>query len=215
MHRTTRLMLAAACATALTACGTAEPSAAPVIEVPETTPSPSSSSSPSSSPTATKPKTDPNLVDADLSQLKNYAIDFRVPVVITTSSDAGAQYHLDAQPDGSVDFSGTAPTDTTRMTLRPAKVRKRTEKTRNHVMIVATPVAKAAGPKSCVTDERKGVLKMEPCEPGAANQSWRLTPAGDSGLFELSGAHTAVRVNEGRIVEEGGWSALETTAVKP
>jgi len=212
MHRTTRSMMAAACITALTACGTATPQAAPAggeSAAPVTTPS--AAPSPSAAPATSGPK----LVDANLSQLKGFAIDLGVPVVITTTLDAGAEHHLKAQPDGSVDFTGTAPTESTRMTLRPAKVRKRTEENRNHVVIVASPAAAASGPESCVTDERQGVLKMRPCRPGDANQSWRLVPAGDSGLFELTGAHTAVQVDNGKIVKDGGWTAFQTTAVTP
>jgi len=208
MHRTSRSMMAAACITALTACGTATPQAAPATDA---SASPVTSPSPSAAPTTTGPK----LVDANLSQLKGFAIDVGVPVVITTTLDSGAEHHLKAHPDGSVDFTGTAPTESTRMTLRPAKVRKRTEENRNHIVIVASPTAAASGPESCVTDERRGVLRMQPCRPGAATQSWRLVPAGDSGLFELTGAHTALRVDNGKIVEEGGWTGFQTIAVTP
>jgi hypothetical protein len=172
---------------------------------------PVASPSPSAAPAATGPK----LVDADLSELKSYAIDLGVPVVITTTLDAGPKHYLDAQPDGSVDLSGTAVTESSRMKLLPAKVRKRTEKTKNHVVIVAAPVAASSEPDSCVTDVRKAVLAMRPCRPGDAEQSWRLVPAGDSGLFELEGAHTTVRFEDGKLVKKGGWSALETTALKP
>ncbi|AGZ39404.1 hypothetical protein [Actinoplanes friuliensis] len=208
MHRTARLTMAAATITALTACGTAT-SSAPTFSSPPSLP-PSPSSSPSTAPTTS----DPDLVDADLSQLKNYSIDLAVPVVITTSADAGTEYHLDAHPDGRIDFTGTAVTETTRMTVKPAKVRKRTEKTRNTVMIVATPKVAGSAPESCVTDKSEGVLRMDPCRPGDATQSWRLVPAGDSGLFELNGKNTAVRVDEGKLVKEGGYSALQTIAVK-
>ncbi|MFI7541756.1 serine/threonine protein kinase [Actinoplanes sp. NPDC049599] len=166
-------------------------------------------------PSATPATTDPELVDADLSALKNFAINLGVPVVITTTADAGAEYHLEAHRDGTVDFTGTAVTESTRMILRPAQVRKRTTKTRNHVVIVASPAAAGAGPESCVTDESRGVVRMRPCRPGDTAQSWRLAPVGDSGLFELTGAHTALQVDEGKLVEEGGWTALQTTAVKP
>jgi len=212
MHRTSRLMMAAACTTALTACGTATPQAAPATDgsaAPVT--SPSAAPSPSAALTTTGPK----LVDANLSQLKSFAIDLGVPVVITTTLDSGAEQHLAAHPDGSVDFTGTAVTESTRMTLRPAKVRKRTDENRNHVVIVASPVAAGSGPESCVTDERQGVLRMRPCRAGDATQSWGLVPAGDSGLFELTGAHTALRVDEGKIVKEGGWAAFQTIAVTP
>jgi predicted small lipoprotein YifL len=217
MPRTSRSMMAAVCLTALTACGTTAPQAAPTGDVPVTSPSPTLSPSPSvpPSPSAAPATSGPKLVDADLSQLKSFAIDLGVPVVITTSADAGAEYHLGSRPDGSVTFAGTSVTDSTRMTLRPAKVRKRTEGTRNRVLIVASPVAAGSGPESCVTDDRKGVVRMRPCRPGDAEQSWRLVPAGDSGLFELFGDHTALRVDEGKLVEEGGWSAFQTLEVKP
>jgi hypothetical protein len=218
MHRPSTSMMAAACLTALTACGTATPEAAPATggaTAPVTSPSPSAEPSAEPSPSAAPATSGPKLVDANLSQLKSFAIDLGVPVVITTSADAGAEYHLGSNPDGSVDFTGTAVTESTRMTLWPAKVRKRTEKNRNHVVIVASPVAAGPGPESCVTDERRSVLLMRPCRPGDASQSWRLVPAGDSGLFELTGAHTALRVDNGKIVKEGGWTAFQTIAVTP
>jgi hypothetical protein len=208
-------MLAAACATALTACGTTTPTAAPATGGTAPAPAPSPSLSPSPSPSAAPTTKGPKLVKSDMSELENFAIDFGVPVVITTSGDAGDEYVLDAHPDGSVDFTGTAVTETTRMTMRPAKVRKRTERNKNSVIIVASPATTTSAPESCVTDEREGVLTMQPCEPGAAAQSWRLVPYGDSGMFELNGAHTAIEVDEGKIVKEDGWSALQATAVKP
>ena len=150
-----------------------------------------------------------------MADLKGLSVDIGVPVVITTL-DSGQERYLGARPDGSVHFNGSAVTENTRMTLRPAKVRKRTEENRNHVMIVATPVAEGSGPESCVTDERERVLRMKPCRPGDAEQAWRLVPAGDSGLFEMRGAHTAIQFDDaGELVEEDGWTALQTTAVKP
>jgi eukaryotic-like serine/threonine-protein kinase len=210
MHRTTRLTMAAACLTALAACAQTQPQTEWVADTPASA-APSAKPSPSASPT----KKGPKLVDADLSGLKNYDLDLGVPVTITTGLDGGPARFLGSQPDGSVDFTGTAATESTRMTLRPAKVRKRTEDNKNHVLIVASPAVDTSGPESCVTDVREGVLRMEPCEPGAAEQAWRLQPAGDSGLFELFGDHTALRVDEGKIVKEGGWSAFETSELKP
>jgi hypothetical protein len=200
-------MMAAAGLTALAACGTSATPATAPAGVPVISPSPS----PSAVPTTAGPK----LIDANLSELKSYSIDLGVPVVITTSLDAGAEYHLDAHPDGTVDFTGTAVTETTRMTLKPAKVRKRTDENKNHVVIVASPVAAASGPESCVTDERKGALRMQPCRPGDVTQSWHLIPAGDGGLFGLTGTHTALQVEQGQIVEDGGWAAFQTVAVTP
>ncbi|GAA2594986.1 hypothetical protein GCM10010435_87510 [Winogradskya consettensis] len=171
---------------------------------------PPSTAPTSAAPTSAAPATSgPKLVDADLSALEGLAIDFGVPVVIVTSGDAGAEYHLDGHPDGTVDFSGTAVTETTRMTIKPAKVRKRTEDNSNHVVI-----ASATGTKLCVTDTSKLVLRMEQCRPGDATQSWKMSPAGDSGLFELSGEHTPITVDQGKITDDG-YAALSTIAVKP
>ena len=178
-------------------------------------PSPSPSATPSQKPSAAPATSGPKLVDANVADLKGLSVDIGVPVVITTTLDAGDERYLGARPDGSVDFSGTAVTENTRMTLRPAKVRKRTEENRNNVTIVATPVAEGSGPESCVTDESERVLRMKPCRAGDAEQAWRLIPAGDSGLFEMRGAHTEIEVDEGELVEEDGWTALQTTAVKP
>ena len=179
-------------------------------------PSPSlpSSAAPSEKPSPPA-ATGPKLVDSNVAALKGLSVDIGVPVVITTTLDAGDEHYLGARPDGSVDFSGTAVTENTRMTLRPAKVRKRTEENRNQVMIVATPVAEGSGPDSCVTDERERVLRMKPCRPGDAEQAWRLVPVGDFGLFEMRGAHTEIEFDGGELVEEDGWTALQTTAVKP
>ncbi|MCM4085016.1 serine/threonine-protein kinase [Paractinoplanes hotanensis] len=176
---------------------------------------PASAAPPTSTKPSTAPPTGPKLVDANVAELKSYAIDLGVPVVITLTGDAGGRHHLRSHPDGSVDFTGTAVTESTRMTITPAKVRKRQESNENTVQIVATPKAPAAGAPSCLTDVRKAVLRMEACRPGDAEQSWKLTPAGDSGLFEISGAHTAVRSEDGPLLTEGGWSAFETVAVAP
>jgi hypothetical protein len=214
MSRTTRLTLAAVCLTAVSACGPAQNQTEWVADAPASAaPGPSPSASPAKSPPAKKKG--PKLVSADLSELKSFDLDLGVPVTITTGLDGGPARFLGSHPDGSVDFAGTAATESTRMTLRPAKVRKRTEENKNHVLIVASPAVAASEPESCVTDVREGVLRMEPCEPGRAAQAWRLQPAGDSGLFELFGARTALRVDEGKIVKEGGWSAFETTELSP
>lgn len=207
MHRSYRMTMAVVGVAALAACGSNPP--AEVAAPPPAPPSAAPSPSPSAAPTTV----DPDLKNADLSQLKNYDLDLGVPVVITTSLDAGPAHYLGAQPDGSVDLSGTAVTESTRMKLKPAKVRKRTEETMNRIVIVAAPVVAASGPELCVTDIRRTVLAMRPCRPGATDQAWRLVPAGDSGLFELEGRHTAIEYDDGKIVKEGGWSAFETAAV--
>ncbi|MBM2620889.1 serine/threonine protein kinase [Actinoplanes sp. LDG1-06] len=157
----------------------------------------------------------PKLVDADVSMLKNYAIDLGKPVVITLTGDSGGDYHLRSHPDGSVDLTGTGVTESTRMTIKPAQVRKRSEANQNQVQIVATPKVPAAGAPACLTDVRETVLRMEPCRAGEATQAWKLTPAGDSGLFEIKGAHTALRSETGSLLKEGGWSAFQTIAVAP
>jgi hypothetical protein len=211
MPRTFRLTTAAVGIAVLTGCNTAAPQAAPVT----TSPPAPAASSPSPSRSAAPATTGPKLVDANLTELKSFEIDLGVPVVIVTSPDAGADYHLGSHPDGSVDFTATGNTESTRMKLKAAKVRKRTDSNKNTVVIVASPVIAAPGPASCVTDHHETVLRMEPCRPGDATQAWRLTPEGDFGLFELTGAHTAIHVDGGKVAEKGGWSALQTTAVAP
>ncbi|WP_268919049.1 serine/threonine protein kinase [Paractinoplanes lichenicola] len=170
-----------------------------------------------SAPAAPKPSTvapsGPKLVDADVSVLKNLGVALGVPVVITLTADSGGSHHLRSHPDGSVDLTGTGVTESTRMTIKPARVRKRSEANQNQVQIVATPKVPAAGTPTCLTDIRETVLRMQPCRPGDATQAWTLTPAGDSGLFEVRGAHTALRSEDGALLKEGGWSAFDARAV--
>jgi eukaryotic-like serine/threonine-protein kinase len=219
MHRTSRLAMATLGLAGLTACAN---TTTPRTETPQTSvyasapsteasssPSPSRAVSPSPSPSG------PKLVDADLSGLKNSSIDLGVPVVIILTLDSGGKHHLTSHPDGSADFTGTAVTESTRMTIKPAKVRQRADANKNHVVIVASPKVAAPGPATCLTDVRETVLRMDVCRPGGANQSWRLTPFGDSGAFELTGAHTAIRSENGPVIKDGGWSAFQTIAVAP
>ncbi|MET0424767.1 MAG: hypothetical protein ABW046_12875 [Actinoplanes sp.] len=216
MPRTTRLAMAVAAVAVLTACGSSTPQ--PEAAAPPSTsaaPSLAPTKAPTTAPTKAPATKGPKLVNADVTALKYFDIDFGVPVVIVALAGEGIEYHMRSRPDGSVDFSGTADTESARMTLKAAKVRKRTEENQNTIVIVSSPVIAASGPATCVTDEREAVLKMEPCRPGDATQAWRLTPAGDSGLFELTGAHTAVRVDKGKIVKESDWSAFSTVAVSP
>ncbi|HET6481734.1 MAG TPA: hypothetical protein VFG35_17100 [Actinoplanes sp.] len=216
MHRASRPAMAAACIAALTACGNSTPTAEPSrLAEPSGLAEPSRSAAPSRSPSAVPSASSPKLVDANVSELKNFAIDLGVPVVIVLTLDSGGEYHLRSHPDGSADFTGTAVTESTRMRIDPAKVRKRTAANKNHVAIAASPKVAAAGPASCLTDKREAVLRMEPCRPGDATQSWQLTPAGDSGLFELTGPHTAIRSERGPVIKEGGWTAFQTIAVTP
>ncbi|GAB2608330.1 hypothetical protein Aab01nite_61200 [Paractinoplanes abujensis] len=173
-------------------------------------PKPSTASEPK--PTTAAP-TGPKLVDADVSGLKNLGVALGVPVVITLTADAGGSHHLRSHPDGSVDLTGTGVTESTRMTMKPARVRKRSDANENQVQIVATPKVPAAGAPACLTDVRETVLRMQPCRPGDATQAWKLTPAGDSGLFEVQGAHTVLRSEDGSLLKEGGWSAFDAIAV--
>jgi eukaryotic-like serine/threonine-protein kinase len=219
MPRTTSLAMAVAAVAALTACGSTTPqpeAAAPpsTSAAPSPAPTKAATKAPTKAPTKT-PTKGPKLVNADVTALKYFAIDFGVPVVIVALAGDGIEYHMRSRPDGSVDFSGTADTESARMTLKVAKVRKRTEENQNTIVIVSTPVIAGSGPATCVTDKRETILKMEPCRPGDATQAWRLTPAGDSGLFELTGAHTAIRVDKGKIVKDSDYSAFSTVAVSP
>ncbi|AGL18522.1 hypothetical protein L083_5012 [Actinoplanes sp. N902-109] len=181
--------------------------------VPETAPAPATpapTTAPAPSPSV------PGLRDANLDQLASYSIDVGVPVVIGTTLDAGdPQHFLGSHPDGTVDFTGTTVGESTRMTIEPAQVRRRTADNRNTITVVATPAIAGSAPPACVTDTGVRALRLEPCRPGDAAQAWKLVPEGDSGLFSLHGKHTAIEVDGGRLVADGGWAALETRALKP
>ncbi|MFI5930665.1 hypothetical protein [Actinoplanes sp. NPDC051494] len=215
MFRTYRVAMAAACTAALTACAGPAPVAAPtpapapssVSPAPE--PSATSSPAPPRTPTAAPATSGPKLVAADVSTLKNYEIGIGVPVEISSSLDAGKGYLLTSHPDGTVDFAGTKGSESARMIMKAAKVRKRTEDTRNTVVVMAAPAAGGSGADQCVTDTRKGVLRMRDCVPGDKEQAWVLAPEGDFGNFVLRGAHTETWVDEGKIADEG-WPVFTT-----
>ncbi len=209
MTRTALLTLAAAATVALTACSdTAPESAPPSPAAPASRPAASEPATPSSKPTA--PPTDdpttksgPKLVAADVSNLERTAIIIGKPVELTTALDGGDPYILSSRPDGSVGLERTKLSESGRMLLKPAKVRKQTEENQNTVVVVAAPSVEGSGPDRCVTDVSRGELRMQECEDGAKNQAWKLTQEGDFGLFVLTGDHTVLRSESGKITQEG------------
>jgi hypothetical protein len=67
------------------------------------------------------------------------------------------------------------------------------------------------GPAQCVTDVKKGVLKLKDCKKGASNQAFKLTPFGDAGAFEMIGRYTHIEVKDGKITtKDDGFVGLQT-----
>ncbi|GGL11452.1 hypothetical protein [Mangrovihabitans endophyticus] len=186
----------------------------PSNAVPSSPAPPSSSSDPSAaagppSPPATTTATSPagppeqtstskpaasGTVASDLSQLRRLGIDLDVSVLIDVADD-GADYFMEVGSGGGVDFTGTGKSDATRMLLKAAQVTEKTEETNNRVVI-----APPAYDGSCVADSAPGDLRLAACDDAAENQVWRVVPGGDSGQFELQGAHTVVSVEGDHLV---------------
>ena len=97
-----------------------------------------------------------------------------------------------------VDFTGTGRTDATMMSLQPAAVAAS-----NRVLIMPPFYNEDLGDGYCVADTTGAPLTLEVCAAGEASQVWRVVPAGDSGQFELHGAHGVLRVEDGRITSAG------------
>jgi hypothetical protein len=201
----------------------------PAVVTPVTdTPSPAESSQnsgPSPSPTAASaspsvdpgpdrpPKTTPataKTVTSNVSQLRSLGIDLNVGVLIDVADD-GLDRYLEIGAGGVVDFTGSSKTDNTMMALKPAQVAKNTESTKNRVVIAPPFYNEDVGPGQCVTDTAPGTLRLATCDVAAANQIWQVIPGGDSGLFELHGVHTDIRVDNGRITTGSqGYVGLQT-----
>jgi hypothetical protein len=165
--------------------------------------------SPKQSPTKSPTKSTGKLVSSDVSQLKSLGIIMNDGVLIDVADD-GLDRYLEVG-EGSVDFTGTSKKDTTMMAFQPAKVPKRTDDTKNKVVIAPPFWNEDLGAGSCVNDESPGHLGLDTCEDGALDQIWEVVPAGDSGQFELHGAHTEIRVEKGLItVGDQGYVGLQT-----
>jgi hypothetical protein len=157
-------------------------------------------------PDASSPK---KTVTSDVSVLSQLGVIFNKRVVLDLADD-GEDRYLNVRADG-VNFTGTTMSNSSMMSLVPAPVRRRTEENANQVLLKPPFYRSETGPDSCITDTAAGVLAMLECKAGAAEQVWQLFPAGDSGLFEMRGVHTQIRVNNGRITTNGdGSAALQT-----
>jgi hypothetical protein len=155
-------------------------------------------------------------VTSDVSQLKKLGIQINGSVLIDVADD-GLDRYLSVGDGGTVDFTGTPTSDETNrmMSLKPAKVLKKAHPAKNRVVIAPPFYNEDLGKGSCVADIKKGVLQLATCKVGAANQIWHVIPAGDSGQFELHGAHTKIRVNKGTITTgKKGYVGLQTLDFK-
>lgn len=151
-------------------------------------------------------------VTSDVSQLKKLGIQINESVLIDVADD-GRDRYLNIGAGGVLDFTGTPKSDDANkmMSLKPAKVVKKKKPAKNRVVIAPPFYNEDLGPGSCVADIKKGVLRLATCKVGAANQIWHVVPAGDSGQFELHGAHTKIRVHKGKITTgRKGYVGLQT-----
>ena len=207
--------------TEVTATGTTTGTTAPATTVSSPSPSAPVTSSPPAAVKKTKNPPDQgkgtnpggkaptSTVTSDVSQLKSLGITLDEGVLIDVADD-GLDRYLEIGENG-VDFTGTSKKDTTMMALKPARVAKRTEDTKNRVVIAPPFWNEDVGTGSCVVDKSRGVLDLATCKAGALDQIWEVVPAGDSGQFELHGAHTDIRVEAGKITTDGqGYVGLQT-----
>jgi len=151
-------------------------------------------------------------VTSDVSQLKKLGIKINGSVLIDVADD-GLDRYLNIGEGGAINFAGTPTSDDANkmMSLKPAKVVKKAKPAKNRVVIAPPFYNEDLGPGSCIADVKKGVLHLATCKVGAANQIWHVVPAGDSGQFELHGAHTTIRVNKGKITTgRKGYVGLQT-----
>ncbi|SCF00586.1 hypothetical protein GA0070558_11939 [Micromonospora haikouensis] len=133
---------------------------------------------------------------SDLSGLRITGIKPGKSVLIDVADD-GVDRFLQVGRAG-VDFTGTGRTDSTMMSLHPAAV-----SAENRVVIKPPFWDEEVGSGYCVADTAGAALKLENCQDGKASQVWRVVLAGDSGLFELHGAHGVIGVKDGHITASG------------
>ncbi|MBL7254196.1 hypothetical protein [Paractinoplanes lichenicola] len=194
-------------ALSLTACAN---SAAPAAQ-PATTPVASSATSPVASvaspaakPSSAASPAKPSVATSDVSQLVKLGITINKGVLIDVADD-GVDRWLSVGKNG-VDFTGTARTDNTMMSLKAAPVRGK-----NKVLIKPPFYNEDLGPGYCVADTKGAALKLETCKTGRTQQVFTIVPAGDSGQFELHGAYGVIRVDNGKITTNGrGRVGLQT-----
>jgi hypothetical protein len=151
-------------------------------------------------------------VVSDVSELKSLGITLNEGVLIDVADD-GLDRYLAVSEGGVVDFTGTRTSreDNKMMELKPARVAKKS--LRNRVVIAPPFYNEDLGAGSCVADTAPGKLRLATCKAKTANQTWKVVPAGDSGQFELHGAHTKIRVDKGKITTGArGYVGLQTIA---
>jgi hypothetical protein len=173
---------------------------------------PSVSSPAGSLSTASVSATKKKWVTSDVSQLEDLGIQINESVLIDVADD-GLNRYLSVGQGGVVDFTGTPTSDDANkmMFLKPAKVVKKAKPAKNRVVIAPPFYNEDLGPGSCVADTKKHILRLATCKKGAKTQTWHVIPAGDSGQFELHGAYTKIRVNNGRITTgDKGYVGLQT-----
>jgi hypothetical protein len=141
---------------------------------------------------------------SDLSQLKALGIDVETAVILDVADD-GVDRFMQIGRNRVVDFTGTARSDSTMMSLKAAPV-----SAKNRVVIKPPFWNEDTGAGSCVTDTAGAALRLETCQPGKAAQIFQLVPAGDSGQFEMKGAFGILSVDNGRLTTGGGRTGLQT-----
>ncbi|MFI7605195.1 hypothetical protein ACIBTV_08725 [Micromonospora sp. NPDC049366] len=142
---------------------------------------------------------------SDVSQLRRLGIALDAGVLIDVADD-GVDRWLEVARDGSVDFTGSERTGTTMMSLTAAPVAER-----NRVLLKPLFWSEEAGAGYCVVNTAGAALRLEECVTGHAAQLWEVIPAGDSGQFELRGAHGILRVEDGRLTTgASGRTGLQT-----
>ncbi len=149
-------------------------------------------------------------VISDVSQLKTLGITLNAGMLIDVADD-GLDRYLAVGKGGAVDFTGTRSSadDNKMMSLKPARVASKS--LRNRVVIAPPFYNEDLGAGSCIADTAPGKLRLATCKAAAANQTWTVVPAGDSGQFELHGMHTPIRVNNGKITTDSqGFVGLQT-----
>ncbi|MBB5867168.1 hypothetical protein F4553_000547 [Allocatelliglobosispora scoriae] len=200
MSRTAKMIAAGAAVAALAACADGQGTpAAP--STPSAVPSPTASPTPTPPPS---PVPSPTVV-SDVSKLVRAGVDLRVGVLIDVADD-GVDRFLEVGTGGVVDFTGTSRTDSTMMSLHAAPVAGQ-----NLVVIKPPFWNEEVGPGYCVADTTGAALRLDPCRPGDREQTWRVVLAGDSGQFELEGAHGIIHVENGLITTaDRGRTGLQT-----
>jgi hypothetical protein len=146
------------------------------------------------------------LVKSNVSEMRDLGVIIGEPVLIDVTDD-GLNRYLAVGKKGRVNFTGKRRNTNTQMTLMPAYAAK---PAKNRVTIMPDWYNEDLGPAQCVTDVRKGVLQLRDCKKGAANQRFKLVPFGDAGAFEMSGKHTHIMVDNGKITSKNGYVGLQT-----